>query len=421
MTESAQSPNASPTLSRRSKPPTQSNTSMRRVGQAFALVFASTVVAAAVQHADGQGSAPPLNTESSFDGNYYSREFNYGFRLDTRSRTATATISNSPLYKVGQLMLRYHMIGSREFAGEQLFTDGNFHPIIGRLLDNGAISIRSVEPGPRGQVQATMMIPVPSGIPLANPQQAQTPSALNRAPAITQGGPPYPSAGPAQTGAETGRPTSVDDFRAATTDMRSGNYAEAMLLFRRIDAGQDISAETGGQYNKLTYQEILTETRTFIGDMNERGLGVPQDYKAARYWYQKAIDTGGFISMASARLARLYEQGLGGAKDHQKYLRLDPIQSVKEKEAEERREAEETAREEARAAAERKANPQYARQQCESGCSTAATLCENNKSFGTFAFWAYPRGGGMFRGMAAADAIRNCSSQRASCLDSCTR
>jgi TPR repeat protein len=223
-----------------------------------------------------------------------------------------------------------------------------------------------------------------------------------------------------RTAAEGGPPNSVDDFRAATTDMRSGNYAEAMLLFRRIDAGQDIPAEAGGRYNKLTYQEILTETRTFIGDMNERGLGVPQDYKAARYWYQKAIDTGG-SSMASARLARLYEQGLGGAKDHQKYLRLDPIQSVKEKEAEERREAEEAAREEARAAAERKANPQYARQQCESGCSLAATLCENNKSFGSFAFWAYPGGGGMFRGMAAADAMRDCSSQRASCLDSCTR
>jgi hypothetical protein len=134
-----------------------------------------------------------------------------------------------------------------------------------------------------------------------------------------------------------GPPTSVDDFRAAMTDMRSGNYAEAMLLFRRIDAGQDIPAEAGGPYNKLTYQSTLSQTRTFIGDMYERGLGVPQDYKAARYWYQTALDTGEPNSMAAARLARLYEQGLGGPQDHQKYLQLDPIQSVKEKEAEENR------------------------------------------------------------------------------------
>jgi hypothetical protein len=107
MTESARSPNASTILSKLSKPATQREVSIRRLGQAFALVFASTVVAATVQHADGQGSALSSNTESSFDGTYCNREFNYGFGLDTRSRTATATISNSPLYRVGQIMLRY--------------------------------------------------------------------------------------------------------------------------------------------------------------------------------------------------------------------------------------------------------------------------------------------------------------------------
>jgi hypothetical protein len=163
---------------------------------------------------------------------------------------------------------------------------------------------------------------------------------------------PAPTAAVTRIGAETGGPTSADDFRAAMTDMHSGNYAEAMLLFRKIDAGQDIPAQAGGE----TYQETLSETRTSIGDMYEMGLGVPQDFKAARYWYQKAIDTGGHIGRASAQLARLYEQGLGGAKDHQKYLQLDPIQVVREQEAEERRKWE--ALVSAMAAANNSASPQ---------------------------------------------------------------
>jgi hypothetical protein len=119
--------------------------------------------------------------------------------------------------------------------------------------------------------------------------------------------------------------TSIDDFHAAMGDMRSGNYTEAMRLFRRIDAGQDIPA----QANRLTYQQTLCDTRSFIGEMYEKGWGVPQDYKAARYWYQKSIDTGGDIFFPSARMANLYEQGLGGPRDHQKYLELSPLESAK--------------------------------------------------------------------------------------------
>jgi hypothetical protein len=100
---------------------------------------------------------------------------------------------------------------------------------------------------------------------------------------------PAPTAAVTPIGAETGRPTSADDFHAAIAAQRSGNYAEAMLLFRRIDAGQDIPVHSPGA---ATYQDTLNETRTYIGEMYEKGLGVPQDYKAARYWYQKALDTG---------------------------------------------------------------------------------------------------------------------------------
>jgi hypothetical protein len=190
---------------------------------------------------------------------------------------------------------------------------------------------------------------------------------------------PAPTAAVTRIGAETGGPTSADDFRAAMTDMHSGNYAEAMLLFRKIDAGQDITAQAGRE----TYQETLSETRTSIGDMYEMGQGVPQDFKAARYWYQKAIDTGGFTGRASAQLARLYEQGLGGPKDHQKYLQLDPVQVVKEQEAEERRKNEALMSGLAAAAA-RHGPSSY--QQCKDRCWDEAKLCNAGSFVGGKAF-----------------------------------
>jgi TPR repeat protein len=46
--------------------------------------------------------------------------------------------------------------------------------------------------------------------------------------------------------------------------------------------------------------------------MYAKGVGVPKDYAAAREWYQRAINTGGGTMIARARLAKLYDLGLGG-------------------------------------------------------------------------------------------------------------
>jgi TPR repeat protein len=155
-----------------------------------------------------------------------------------------------------------------------------------------------------------------------------------------------------------------------------------MLLYRRIDAGQDIPVHSPGA---ATYQDTLTDTRTSIGEMYEKGLGVPQDYKAARYWYQKAIDTGGAgLSGPSGRLARLYEQGLGGPRDHQKYLQLDPVQVVKEQEAEERRKNEALMSGLAAVAAARHGPSSY--QQCKDRCWDEAKLCNAGSFVGGKAF-----------------------------------
>jgi hypothetical protein len=93
----------------------------RRAGRVFALAFTSIIVAGIARHADAQGGASPSGG-TAFDGQYYSPEFRYGFRLD--SGTGTATVSNSPSYRPGDTILRYRVVGSQTFIGQQIATDG---------------------------------------------------------------------------------------------------------------------------------------------------------------------------------------------------------------------------------------------------------------------------------------------------------
>jgi uncharacterized protein len=62
------------------------------------------------------------------------------------------------------------------------------------------------------------------------------------------------------------------------------------------------------------------EAQTMVGEIYERGLGVPPDYAAAASWYQKAADKG--YSRALFNLSTLYSQGLGVEKDPLKALNL---------------------------------------------------------------------------------------------------
>jgi len=55
------------------------------------------------------------------------------------------------------------------------------------------------------------------------------------------------------------------------------------------------------------------KAQTIVGEIYEKGLGVPPDYAAARRWYQKAADKG--YAPAAMNLGHLYEEGLGVPKD----------------------------------------------------------------------------------------------------------
>jgi uncharacterized protein len=62
------------------------------------------------------------------------------------------------------------------------------------------------------------------------------------------------------------------------------------------------------------------EAQTNVGEIYERGMGVPPDYAAAAQWYQKAADKG--YSRALFNLGTMYEQGLGVEQDQLKALNL---------------------------------------------------------------------------------------------------
>jgi len=53
--------------------------------------------------------------------------------------------------------------------------------------------------------------------------------------------------------------------------------------------------------------------QTYVGEIFEKGLGVPPDYAAAAQWFRRAADSG--YSRAAINLGNLYEHGLGLPKD----------------------------------------------------------------------------------------------------------
>ncbi len=55
------------------------------------------------------------------------------------------------------------------------------------------------------------------------------------------------------------------------------------------------------------------EAQTYVGEIYEKGLGLPNDYKTANSWYRKAAEQG--YSRAQINLGYLYEKGLGVKQD----------------------------------------------------------------------------------------------------------
>jgi hypothetical protein len=103
-----------------------------------------------------------------------------------------------------------------------------------------------------------------------------------------------------------------NDTAAAFNADRSGNYAEALRLFLKLDAEGQAGASLVN----------LAGARERIGEYYEKGLGgVTQNYGIAASWYEKAI-SGGPTVRASIRLGFLYANGLGRPQDRAKAREL---------------------------------------------------------------------------------------------------
>ena len=65
------------------------------------------------------------------------------------------------------------------------------------------------------------------------------------------------------------------------------------------------------------------KAQTNLGFMQQQGLGVPQDYKAAMNWYKRAVETG--LALAQYNLGVMYAYGQGVTQDYRasvKWLKL---------------------------------------------------------------------------------------------------
>jgi hypothetical protein len=93
-------------------------------------------------------------------------------------------------------------------------------------------------------------------------------------------------------------------------EIRGGEYVK----FARANFG------TAMQVWKESAGKGDPQAQVYVGEIYEKGLGLPPDYAQAAIWYQKAADQG--YARGLSNLAYLYEQGLGVPKDPVKALNL---------------------------------------------------------------------------------------------------
>ncbi len=96
----------------------------------------------------------------------------------------------------------------------------------------------------------------------------------------------------------------IGRYYAGQVDPNFVNYSQAFYWHRRLARlALHLKLDTP------IYTEVMYNTGVFYAD----GLGIKQDYKKARYWFNKAAQRGD--DMAMFRLALMYSEGLGVLSD----------------------------------------------------------------------------------------------------------
>ena len=143
--------------------------------------------------------------------------------------------------------------------------------------------------------------------------------------------PPPTQAGPPRPGLQ-GVPTKADEFLVVDCLLRGATRKiGSQLIFiappRAIKTSARDCEIRGGEYtayDRADYRTALkvwldqaekgdAAAQTYVGEIYEKGLGVPPDYAAAAQWYRRAADAG--YARAAINLGYLYENGLGVSRD----------------------------------------------------------------------------------------------------------
>ncbi len=102
------------------------------------------------------------------------------------------------------------------------------------------------------------------------------------------------------------------------------NYLAPRSAIKTTAAECEIRGGEYVAYDRADYRSALNvwlekakqgdaEGQTYVGEIYEKGLGLPADYQTAFSWYSKAAEQG--YSRAQINLGYLYEKGLGVKKD----------------------------------------------------------------------------------------------------------
>jgi len=74
---------------------------------------------------------------ATLDGNWYSKQWKYGYTL--KDGVGVATSTNSPNFQVGQNIIRLTATSNNTFVGQQVYTDGKFYQVNVKLLADGRL------------------------------------------------------------------------------------------------------------------------------------------------------------------------------------------------------------------------------------------------------------------------------------------
>jgi hypothetical protein len=91
--------------------------------------------------AGAKPGTPAPTVSTAFNGEWYSPTHRYGFRIE--GNVGTATVSNSPAFKPGDVILKFKQDWPDTFIGEHLHTDGTWYRVRGQLGPDGTIQMDS--------------------------------------------------------------------------------------------------------------------------------------------------------------------------------------------------------------------------------------------------------------------------------------